>query len=165
MDLPPTLLATTTFVLHKVGAAGRRVLAGRLADEAGLSLWEFAALAALADFGASAQREVGDRLGLDPSDMVRLMDGLVAAGLAERDRDPADRRRYRVSVTPSGLDALNRARSLVEKVERETLAPLTPAERTRLRELVTKVFTGGQASTGGQAGTGDVGEHRQGGGR
>ncbi|GAA3133026.1 hypothetical protein GCM10020001_064330 [Nonomuraea salmonea] len=63
-------------------------------------MWEFAVLAVLADFGASAQREVGDRLGLDPSDMVRLMDGLIAAGLAVRDRDPADRRRYRLTLTP-----------------------------------------------------------------
>ncbi|AQZ70949.1 MarR family winged helix-turn-helix transcriptional regulator [[Actinomadura] parvosata] len=141
MDLPPTLLATTTFVLHKVGAGSRRALAGRLADETGLSLWEFAALAALADFGPAAQREVGDRLGLDPSDMVRLMDGLIAAGLTERDRDPADRRRYRLSLTPEGRRAFERARELVERVERETLAPLTRAERERLRELVTKIFT------------------------
>ncbi|GAB2919299.1 MarR family winged helix-turn-helix transcriptional regulator [Nonomuraea fastidiosa] len=141
MDLPPTLLAFPTFVLHKVGTGSRRALAGRLSEEVGLSLWEFAVLAALADFGAAAQREVGDRLGLDPSDMVRLMDGLIAAGLAVRDRDPADRRRYRISLTPDGQEALTRARALVAEVERETLAPLTAEERELLHELVTKVFT------------------------
>ncbi|KAB8197368.1 MarR family transcriptional regulator [Nonomuraea phyllanthi] len=142
MDLPPTLLATTTFVLHRVGAGSRRALGARLADETGLSLWEFAVLAALADFGPAAQRETGDRLGLDPSDMVRHMDRLMDQGLAERDRDPADRRRYRISLTPAGRDALDRALDLVERVERETLAPLTDAERRRLHELVTKVLTG-----------------------
>ncbi|MFB9468460.1 MarR family winged helix-turn-helix transcriptional regulator [Nonomuraea salmonea] len=141
MDFPPTLMAATTFVLHKVGTSSRRALAGRLSDEAGVSLWEFAVLAVLADFGASAQREVGDRLGLDPSDMVRLMDGLIAAGLAVRDRDPADRRRYRLTLTPAGRDALTRARALVTEVERETLAPLTDAERRQLHALVTKVLT------------------------
>ncbi|MFI7638800.1 MarR family winged helix-turn-helix transcriptional regulator [Nonomuraea sp. NPDC049400] len=141
MDLPPTLLATTTFVLHKVGAGNRRTLAARLAGETGLSLWEFAVLATLADFGPAAQREVGDRLGLDPSDMVRLMDGLMDEGLAERDRDPADRRRYRISLTPEGRDALERALAVVERVERETLAPLTADERKQLHELVAKVFT------------------------
>ncbi|MET7338626.1 MarR family winged helix-turn-helix transcriptional regulator [Nonomuraea sp. NPDC005650] len=142
MDLPPTLLATTTFVLHKVGVGSRRTVAARLADETGLSLWEFAVLATLADFGPAAQREVGGRLGLDPSDMVRLMDGLIGEGLAERDRDPADRRRYRISLTPAGRDALDRGRALVERVERETLAPLTAGERERLHELITKIFTG-----------------------
>ncbi|MEV4572858.1 MarR family winged helix-turn-helix transcriptional regulator [Nonomuraea jabiensis] len=140
MDLPPTLLAITTFVLHKVGVGSRRAVAARLADEAGLSLWQFAVLATLSDAGPAAQREIGARLGLDPSDMVRLMDELIGAGLAERDRDPADRRRYRVSLTPAGRDALERGQALVERVERETLAPLTADERERLHELVTKIF-------------------------
>ncbi|MFF0862674.1 MarR family winged helix-turn-helix transcriptional regulator [Nonomuraea sp. NPDC003560] len=141
MELPPTLLGTTTFVLHKVGVAGRRALATRLTADTGLSLWEFAALATLDDFGPAAQREVGDRLGLDPSDMVRLMDGLMAEGLAARERDPADRRRYRISLTAAGRDALERARAVVADVERETLAPLTDAERRDLHSLVTKLFS------------------------
>ncbi|MFI7110867.1 MarR family winged helix-turn-helix transcriptional regulator [Nonomuraea sp. NPDC050227] len=141
MELPPTLLGTTTFVLHKVGVAGRRALAARLTADTGLSLWEFAALATLDDFGPAAQREVGDRLGLDPSDMVRLMDGLMAEGLAARERDPADRRRYRISPTAAGRDVLERARAVVADVERETLAPLTDAERRDLHSLVMKLFS------------------------
>ncbi|MFI9589004.1 MarR family winged helix-turn-helix transcriptional regulator [Nonomuraea sp. NPDC052265] len=141
MELPPTLLATTTFVLHKVGVANRRALAARLTADTGLSLWEFAALATLDDFGPAAQREVGDRLGLDPSDMVRLMDGLMNEGLAVRERDPADRRRYRISPTAAGRDTLERARAVVADVERDTLAPLTDAERRHLHTLVTKLFS------------------------
>ncbi|GGS96738.1 MarR family winged helix-turn-helix transcriptional regulator [Nonomuraea spiralis] len=141
MELPPTLLGTTTFVLHKVGVANRRALAERLTGETGLSLWEFAALATLDDFGPAAQREIGDRLGLDPSDMVRLMDGLMDGSLAVRERDPADRRRYRISLTAAGSDALTRARTVVADVERETLAPLTDDERRRLHTLVTKLFS------------------------
>ncbi|MEU5860886.1 MULTISPECIES: MarR family winged helix-turn-helix transcriptional regulator [unclassified Nonomuraea] len=141
MELPPTLLGTTTFVLHKVGVANRRALAARLTADTGLSLWEFAALATLDDFGPAAQREVGDRLGLDPSDMVRLMDGLMNEGLAARERDPADRRRYRISLTAAGRDTLERARAVVADVERETLAPLTDAERRHLHILVTKLFS------------------------
>ncbi len=37
-------------------------------------------LAALGDVGSAAQREVGARLGVDPSDMARLMDGLMDKG-------------------------------------------------------------------------------------
>lgn len=141
MNLPPTLLGTTTFVLHKVGVRNRRALADRLAADTGLGLWEFAVLATLDDFGPAAQREVGDRLGLDPSDMVRLMDGLIDAGLAARDRDPADRRRYRLTMTPEGAHTLERARAVVADVERETLAPLSPAERALLHELVGRLFS------------------------
>ncbi|MEW9550232.1 MarR family winged helix-turn-helix transcriptional regulator [Nonomuraea sp. NPDC050783] len=142
MELPPTLLETTTFVLHKVGVAGRRAVAARLAAETGLSLWEFAVLATLADTGPAAQREVGGRLGADPSDMVRIMDGLLREGLAARERDPADRRRYRVTLTPSGRRRLARARAAVAETERERLAPLSPDERAQLHGLVARLFHG-----------------------
>ncbi|MCK2216101.1 MarR family winged helix-turn-helix transcriptional regulator [Actinomadura sp. ATCC 31491] len=140
MELPPTLLGTTTFVLHKVGVANRRAIAARLAGETGLSLWEFAVLATLADGGPAAQREVGARLGADPSDMVRLMDGLLREGLAGRERDPDDRRRYRVTLTPAGRERLARAREIVADTERRRLAPLSPAEQAQLHTLITKLF-------------------------
>lgn len=57
------------------------------------------------DFGPATQRRLGDLLGLDPSDMVRLMDELIELRMADRDRDPADRRRYRVTLTPGGWSA------------------------------------------------------------
>lgn len=140
VELPPTLLGITTFVLHKVGVANRRAVADRLAEAAGMGLWQFAALSALSDLGPSAQRDVGDRLGLDPSDLVRLMDGLLQAGLIDRVRDAEDRRRYRITLTPAGRASLREARNTVAKAEQEALAPLTEAERARLHELVVKVF-------------------------
>jgi DNA-binding MarR family transcriptional regulator len=147
VEPPPTLLGITTFVLHKVGITNRRAVADRLTAEAGVGLWQFAVLSALSDFGPSAQRDVGDRLGLDPSDLVRLMDELLQAGLIDRVREPEDRRRYRISLTPAGRATLRTAKGTVAKAEQDALAPLTEAERARLHELVVKVFAhrpGGQ---------------------
>ncbi|GAA3193213.1 MarR family winged helix-turn-helix transcriptional regulator [Nonomuraea roseoviolacea] len=140
MEPPQTLLGITTFVLHKVAVAARRAMAARLAEETGLSLWRFAVLAALADHGPAAQRELGDRLGLDPSDMARLMDGLVEDGLAVRERDPGDRRRYRASLSDAGREALGRGRAVAAAVEEHTLAPLTAAERAMLHDLAARVL-------------------------
>lgn len=134
-----TLLGMTTFVLHKVGVASRRAIAERLAVKPGITLWQLAALSGLGDQGTLAQNELAAGLGADPSDMVRLMDGLLADGLASRDRDPGDRRRYRISLTPKGKKALVAARAVVREVERATLQPLTTAERATLHRLVTKI--------------------------
>ncbi|TDU89115.1 DNA-binding MarR family transcriptional regulator [Kribbella voronezhensis] len=134
-----TLLGMTTFVLHKVGVAGRRAIAERLAVKPGITLWQLAALAELGDQGPAAQNELAAGLGVDPSDMVRLMDGLLADGLVSRDRDPADRRRYRISLTPQGKKALSTARTVVRDVEKTTLHPLTATERATLHRLVTKI--------------------------
>ncbi|ADB29898.1 transcriptional regulator, MarR family [Kribbella flavida DSM 17836] len=136
------LLGMTTFVLHKVGVAGRREIAQRLAVRPGVTLWQFAALAELADQGPAAQRELAGGLGLDPSDMVRLMDELLAAGFVSRERDPQDRRRYRITLTPLGRRTFTTARGVVRKVEQSTLAPLTVAERAQLHRLAGKVHAG-----------------------
>ncbi|ONI68848.1 hypothetical protein BWI15_28460 [Kribbella sp. ALI-6-A] len=129
----------TTFVLHKVGVAGRREIAERLAIRPGITVWQFAALAELADQGPMAQNTLAGGLGLDPSDTVRLMDELLADGLVSRERDPDDRRRYRIALTSLGRRTFTTARGVVTKVENSTLAPLTPNERAQLLKLAGKV--------------------------
>jgi DNA-binding MarR family transcriptional regulator len=137
-----TLLGMTTFVLHKVGVAGRREIAERLAVRPGITLWQFAALAELADHGPAAQNTLAAGLSLDPSDMVRLMDELLEDGLVSRERDPDDRRRYRIALTSLGRRTFTTARGVVQKVENSTLAPLTANERAQLLKLAAKVHAG-----------------------
>lgn len=134
-----TLTGTTTFVLHKVAVASRRAIADRLAERPGVTLWEYAALAELAELGPSAQNALAAALGMDTADMVRLMDALIEKRLVQRERDPADRRRYRITLTAKGRTALTAARNAVREVEQTTLQPLTPAERATLHALVTKI--------------------------
>jgi DNA-binding MarR family transcriptional regulator len=136
-----TLSETTTFVLHKVAVASRRAIAARLAERPGLTLWEYAALAELADQGAVAQHVLAAGLGIDASDMVRLMDDLIAKGLVARDRDPADRRRYRIDLTAKGRRTAKTARTVIQEVEQTTLQPLSAAERATLLKLVAKVHS------------------------
>src|SRR6185369_14408337 len=71
-----------------------------------------------------SQREVSEALLLDPSDLVTLVDILEAAGLVERRRDPADRRRYALEVTPRGQLAVVRLREINRETNEELLAPL-----------------------------------------
>jgi MarR family transcriptional repressor of emrRAB len=89
-------------------------------------------------------------LGLTHSATVRVVDRLVAAGLAQR-RDGADRRSVAVELTPEGHDVASRAaRARAEALE-EALAALDPAERAelaRLHEKVLATLTGGRADAG-----------------
>ena len=45
------------------------------------------------------QVELADRLDVEPISACRMIDRLEEAGLVERQRDPADRRAWRLSLT------------------------------------------------------------------
>ncbi|WP_225847040.1 MarR family winged helix-turn-helix transcriptional regulator [Streptomyces sp. HPF1205] len=136
---PPTLTALTTYLLSQAGKAARGLMAERLAAE-GLRLWHMATLAALADFGSQAQRELGERLAVHPSDMAKVLEELAAGGLVERDRDPADRRRVLVTLTPAGRRALDHQTAQALAVQDSVLAPLSPGERSELHRLLLRVY-------------------------
>jgi DNA-binding MarR family transcriptional regulator len=86
-----------------------------------------------------SQREVSDRLLLDPSDLVSLVDILEKAGLVERRRDPADRRRYALEITRAGRTAVRRLELVARDAGEAVLAPLDEAERQLLGHLLQRV--------------------------
>jgi DNA-binding MarR family transcriptional regulator len=100
---------------------------------------EFAVLTALADAGPMSQGRLGATVRVHASNLVALIDGLEADGFVLRRRDPADRRRYLVELTPGGRRRLERARHAAEHAEDELLAPLDEAERERLHDYLTRI--------------------------
>ncbi|MFI0740238.1 MarR family winged helix-turn-helix transcriptional regulator [Streptomyces sp. NPDC021100] len=147
-ETPPTLTALTPYLLSRIGKDARGRVAARLADR-DLRMWHMAVLAALADFGPHAQRELAERLAIDPSDMTKIVDDLAALGHVERTRDPRDRRRLSVNLCPAGATELARLTDDVLAAQDELLAPLTARERERLHTLLDKVFRhGGEAADG-----------------
>jgi MarR family transcriptional regulator, lower aerobic nicotinate degradation pathway regulator len=74
-----------------------------------------------------------------PSNLVRLLDELEAAGLLVRGQDPRDRRRYLLELTPAGTRLLARARAAVESAERDLLAPLSRTERRELQGMLVRM--------------------------
>jgi DNA-binding MarR family transcriptional regulator len=113
----------------------------------GMRLKEFAALVYLRDHGAASQQAMGESMCLDANNLVLLLNELEAAGFALRRRDPVDRRRHIVDITPEGLRALARAERGMESVEDEVLAGLSAAERGELRVLLTRALEGAPIAT------------------
>lgn len=85
---------------------------------------ELAVLSVLAGDVSLSQQEAAERLGVDRTTMVALIDALEAKGLVARHRSAQDRRRNIVELTPAGQDCLRRASRARDNVEREFLAPL-----------------------------------------
>jgi len=138
--LPPSLLNLTSYLLSKVGKDARRRAGDRLAAR-DLRFWHMAVLAALSDFGPHIQRDLSTRLSIDPSDVAKVVDDLTGAEYVERTRDPADRRRTIIALTPAGQVVLAELLRLeATAADEDLLAPLNAAERAQLHALLLRVF-------------------------
>jgi DNA-binding MarR family transcriptional regulator len=65
--------------------------------------------------------------------MADMVSALLARGLIERHRDPADRRRLVLTLTPEGEALLSRFRGPVEALEARMLSDLTAEQAAELR--------------------------------
>ncbi|MFG1805624.1 MarR family winged helix-turn-helix transcriptional regulator [Streptomyces sp. NPDC049040] len=113
---------------------------------------DHAVLAALADGHGTSQRDLAERLEINPTIMVKVLDRLQAEGYVTRTRNPANRRSYVLSLTGAGGAALTRMESSVLERDRLLTANLTSAERDRLNELL-RVVLGEPEPTPGTAST------------
>jgi DNA-binding MarR family transcriptional regulator len=96
------------------------------------------ALKLLAEHGPMSQHAVGTALSLDPSNVVGLLNELEERGLVTRRRDPADRRRHIVELSPAGSGELAQTYSQLGRVEDDLFKALTPAERGTLHDLLAR---------------------------
>jgi DNA-binding MarR family transcriptional regulator len=107
-----------------------------------LSPRQFHLLGVLHDHGAMSQSELGQTTGTDPSILVTMLNPLEADLLIARERDPKDRRRHLVTLTPAGEEHLNRAAEAQRATEDALFVGLDDEQREQLRGLLIAVQQG-----------------------
>ena len=93
----------------------------------------------LSESGPRSQRQLGDVLGIDRTTMVGVIDALEELGLIARERDPRDRRAWRVVVTERGEAKSAWAKKMMASAEALAIKNLTPAQGETLRKLLLKL--------------------------
>jgi MarR family transcriptional regulator, temperature-dependent positive regulator of motility len=117
-------------------------LAAEREEVLGMRLKQYALLGDLRDHGgAVSQQALCGTLHLDPNNLVLMLNEIEAAGFAERRRDPDDRRRHIVELTPAGVRALERAEKGMQSVEDEVLSGLNAKERVELGRLLSRALS------------------------
>jgi len=97
---------------------------------------QFQILGLLHDHGGLAQRELVQTMGVDPSILVTLLNPLEVDGFVTRERDPGDRRRHLVTLTPAGERHLASASRAQKETEDALFASLDADEREQLRAML-----------------------------
>jgi DNA-binding MarR family transcriptional regulator len=132
------LVASTGFLLARLGLAFKTRALERVEQE-GFEAHHYSVLAMLAEGARETQATIAAALDLDPSRLVTLLDSLEERGLISRQRDPHDRRRHAVSITPEGKRHLQRLRAIVKQLEAEFFAALDSDERRAFHESLTRL--------------------------
>jgi len=128
-----------TWLLGQLANHARRLLSDGFSS-VGARGYHYRLLATLEDHGPASQAVLGRRSGIHLSDMVATINELAQNGLVERAPDPADRRRNIITLTPAGTRQLRRLEERLAECQDELLAPLSPEERQRFVELLSKLL-------------------------
>jgi DNA-binding MarR family transcriptional regulator len=135
---PATATGTISFLTQLSRVVYRRATE----DVIGMRLKQLIALDHLRDNTSCLQQGLGQMLMLDPNNCVLLLNELDDRGYVERRRDPEDRRRHLVEITPDGLAALAEAERKLETLEDQVLGNLSGSERSQLHDLLAKALEG-----------------------
>ncbi|MER6072714.1 MarR family winged helix-turn-helix transcriptional regulator [Streptomyces sp. NPDC001393] len=138
-DAPlPAIRSLPSWHLGRAAARGRSLVAGALAAE-GQKMWHHVVLSAVRDLQPVAQADLGRSVGLDPKDLVGVLNDLQSAGHVLRAPDPRDRRKNAVSLTDDGARLLVRCEKAAREANDELLAPLSAAERDQFMGLLIRI--------------------------
>jgi DNA-binding MarR family transcriptional regulator len=139
-DLEPReLVASTGYLLARLGMESRRMW-GQMLSEFGLTPHDFGVLMMLGHVESASQQQLGRLVGVDPRNVVALVDALEARRLVRRQPDPSDRRRHAVALTRSGRRLLDKVTRAGELVEQELLRDLSETEKASLHGVLAKLF-------------------------
>jgi DNA-binding MarR family transcriptional regulator len=109
-------------------------------ERLGMHLRHLVALSYVNDHDGCPQQDLADAFCMDANNVVLLLNELEDLGFVARLRDPSDRRRHLVQITPSGRTALGDSERVQAAIEDEVLAALDIEERRTLRDLLNRAL-------------------------
>jgi DNA-binding MarR family transcriptional regulator len=90
--------------------------------------------------GELNQRDLAGRLGMDPGNLVGILDSLEADGLVARPRAERDRRHRLVRLTARGRRLLARALRATAAIDERILTALPASHQDRFYEMTLSVY-------------------------
>ena len=134
-DEPATPPSTLLYLMKQVELAVRAQL-DEIARPAGLTALQYTALTVLERHPDLTAAHLARHSFVTGQSMADMVTALLERGLIDRHRDPADRRRLVIALTPDGRRLLDELRPQVADLQNRMLARLSADEAKELRRLL-----------------------------
>ena len=138
-SLPPSLAELAGFLLAKAHALFHD-RADQVLGPGELGLKHFGCLTVISDEGRLSQQYLCERMRVDRTTMVGVVDDLEAAGLVDRRRNPDDRRAYALEATDAGRAWIAEKRGALMAAQEQILSVLTEAEERQLVAILQRLL-------------------------
>lgn len=139
-----TLATSTTHMLHRAQQVAVNLSAAALATT-GLTIRQFAVLAALNDEDGQSQSSLVDITGIDRSTLADMVARMEKGGMVQRIKSSHDARAKAVSLTDAGRIAFEQAAPVVQAADAELVAELRKSRRASLLESLITIGDGTDA--------------------
>jgi len=124
------------FLLSRTGSLARRSWTRMLAERE-LTPHHYGVLMALGELGRPCgQKRLSELIGVDPRNVVPIIDALVDRGLLVREVDPSDRRRRVLALIGPGHDMVRDLTETGAAIEARFLQALDPTDQKELHRIL-----------------------------
>ncbi len=137
-DLPDNLVPFIGFLISKAAQAIVANVDESLASF-GITSRHYGIMIVLNQQAGLPQIAIAEKLRIDRTTMVKLVDVLEKEGFVERHRDPNDRRAYALSLSATGQKMLPKLTETVINEEKTALSKLNQDEVRTLFKLLVKL--------------------------
>ena len=113
----------------------------RLAEQHGLTQAEFRCLRLFSANENVNNKQIAERMGLSPSRLTRIIDGLVKKDYINREIDNADRRNMRVSLSTKGIQIVELLNKAYVDIHKEILEDIDESQHQPLITAMTNLLS------------------------
>ncbi len=140
------------FEIHETARSIRRAFDQRAAT-LGVTRPQWRVLARLKREPGLRQVDLAERLDMEPITLCRIVDRLEEAGLVERQRDPNDRRAWRLALTEKAAPLVKRLRALAHDLADDAMDGIAEPELRALKQRLAAIRdnVAGSGEQGGKA--------------
>lgn len=136
---PTRLQSLPSWLLSQASARAAALVDDALSAD-GLRRQDYRVLVAIDEAVAASQADLGRSVWLDRSDLHGVVTQLEQRDLVARERDPDDRRRNVVTLTPTGRATLTDLNARIDAAQALLLQPLSADDRAALTRILTALL-------------------------